>query len=104
MSPKETERKERVLELYYLDPGELDMAVRAAKAAAAVRIYKQDPDEKLLRRVCDLTNALGRIPKVCEMAGSPYIKSRLGGWNRVLEKAGLKTVSPKRAACPSKKK
>lgn len=58
-----------------------------------VYIYSGKTDEELCEIVRTYARKLGRTPKKDEVPGSRYIKSRLGPWPRVLEKAGVKEVS-----------
>jgi hypothetical protein len=65
------------------------------EAQFAVR-HKNDTDEKLLQYLVDKAAELGRIPTKRDIPGYTYIKSRLGAWPRVLEKAGLRERRPKK--------
>lgn len=66
------------------------------REAAFAFQHKNDTDDDLLKYVYDCSLLLGRPPKKDEVIGSTYLKSRLGPWPRILEKAGLKDISPRR--------
>ena len=53
----------------------------------------KETDEELLKRLKNLAEELGRLPKKEDVPGAYYIKQRLGPWPRIMEKAGLKPVS-----------
>ena len=57
--------------------------------------YKTETDEELYRYLQDLADELGRIPKKSDVPAYGYIKSRLGNWPRIMEKAGIKPVNEK---------
>ncbi len=60
-----------------------------------IKRYKKESDEQLFQYLRDIANELGRIPKKSEVPAFGYIKSRLGNWPRILEKAGIKPVRKK---------
>lgn len=51
--------------------------------------HKEDTEEQLIAYVRGFAKALGRTPNAGEIIGGPYIASRLGGWDAVVQKAGL---------------
>ncbi len=57
--------------------------------------HKSDTDEELLSYLKSIAVKTGHAPSKHEVIGFAYIKSRLGPWPRVLEKAGLKEAKPK---------
>ncbi len=59
--------------------------------------YKKKSDEQLYQYLRDIADELGRVPKKSEVPAYGYIKSRLGSWPRILEKAGIKPVHKKSA-------
>lgn len=61
-----------------------------------VALYRMESDEQIYQRLRCLAAKLGRPPTKAEVPGFYYIKSRLGSWPRILEKAGLKPVSERR--------
>lgn|GEM_PF-6789102 len=63
---------------------------------AYVELYKKESDEQIYQRLRETAAELGRIPKKSEVPGAGYLKHRLGNWPRLMEKAGIKPVSPKR--------
>ncbi len=60
-----------------------------------IKRYKKESDEQLYQYLRDIADELGRIPKKSEVPAFGYIKSRLGSWPRILEKAGIKPVHKK---------
>ncbi len=71
---------------------------RFAMESAFAATHAGDSDETLLSYLKDCAAALNHIPTKKEVIGCRYLKQRFGSWNRVLEKAGLKTVTEKRVA------
>ena len=65
------------------------------KEAEFAKLHKKDSDEELLEYLKSCTKKLGRRPNKADVVGYTYIKSRLGPWNRILERAGLKEKSAK---------
>ena len=65
--------------------------------------HRSTDDDELLQIVRDKAFELGRPPKKSEVIGFVYIKSRLGPWPRVLEKAGLKRPRDPRPVASKKK-
>ena len=61
-------------------------------------IHREDTEEQLIAYVCGFAEALGRSPNAGEIIGGPYIASRFGGWEKVIESAGL----PKPGTMPSR--
>ncbi len=61
-----------------------------------IALYRMESDEQIYQRLRCLAAKLGRPPTKAEVPGFYYIKSRLGSWPRILEKAGLKPVSQRR--------
>ncbi len=68
------------------------------RESAFAKEHRNDSDEQLLQCVRDRAAELGRNPNKHEMPGFVYIKSRIGAWPVVLERAGLKQVNYKRLA------
>lgn len=56
--------------------------------------YKSKTDEELLKLIRDITKELGRPPKKEDVPAYYYLKQRFGPWPRMLERAGVKEVSP----------
>lgn len=63
---------------------------------AYIELYKQETDEQIYQRLREMATELGRMPKKSEVPGAGYLKNRLGNWPRLMEKAGIKPVSPRR--------
>lgn len=61
-----------------------------------IAIYRTESDEQIYQRLRCLAEKLGRPPTKADVPGFDYIKSRLGSWPRILERAGVKPVSHKR--------
>jgi hypothetical protein len=59
----------------------------------SIAFYRMESDEQIYQHLRCLAAELGRPPTKAEVPGFYYIKSRLGNWPRILEKAGLKPVS-----------
>ena len=57
--------------------------------------YAALSDEELLQIVRDFTQQEGRAPERCDLLCDVVLKQRFGPWNRVLEKAGVRSVSPR---------
>jgi len=57
--------------------------------------HRGDSDEALLSYLQEEATRLCHMPKKEEVIGFAYIKSRLGPWPRVLERAGLKKLRTK---------
>lgn len=51
--------------------------------------HKNDTEEQLIDYVREFANELGKTPNAGEIIGGPYIASRFGGWDRLLDRAGL---------------
>ena len=51
--------------------------------------HKGDTQEQLIAYVREFANELGRTPNAGEVIGGPYIASRFGSWERLLNQAGL---------------
>ena len=64
--------------------------------AQFAKLHKQDTDEELIEYLQKCAEKLGRPPNKKDVVGYGYIKSRLGPWHRILERAGLKPKSEKR--------
>ena len=77
-------------------------ALRRQEEIAFARAHKNDSDDELLAYVRNQGKRLGRIPLKREVIGFAYLKTRLGPWPRVLERAGLKEVSARRKAVTEK--
>jgi len=63
--------------------------------------HKDIDDRQLLQYVKDFAEELGRSPDACEVIGGSYIAQRFGGWEKVLEAAGLS--GPGEIPCPEKR-
>lgn len=64
--------------------------------AEFARLHRNDTDEELILYLRDCAEKLGRCPKKTDITGHTYLKTRLGPWPRILERAGLKEKSQKR--------
>lgn len=82
----------------FLTKEDREVLKRFAKETAFAAAHADDSDEELLAYLRDCAAALGHIPTKNEVIGCRYLKQRLGPWNRVLETAGLREVTPKRLA------
>jgi len=56
--------------------------------------YERMEDEAVLAILRRQAESLGHLPAKYEIPDAAYFKQRFGPWPRVLEKAGLKPVSP----------
>lgn len=63
--------------------------------------HRDIDDRQLLQYVKDFAEELGRSPDACEVIGGSYIAQRFGGWEKVLEAAGLS--GPGEIPCPEKR-
>lgn len=77
----------------YKMPANAEFLRREAEFA---RTHKRYTDEELLQYLRNCAVELGHTPLKKEVPGFTYLKSRLGPWPRVLEKAGLKEPKKKR--------
>lgn len=59
-----------------------------------IKEYQEKTDEELLDVIRKYSVQLGRPPIKADVPASEYIKDRLGPWPRILEKAGVKEISP----------
>ena len=51
--------------------------------------HRQDTEAQLVAYVQAFARELGHTPNAGEVIGGPYIAARMGGWDRVVEAAGL---------------
>lgn len=63
--------------------------------------HKEADEQQLLQYVKDFAEELGQSPDACEVIGGSYIAQRFGGWEKVLEAAGLS--GPGEIPCPEKR-
>jgi len=68
------------------------------READFARIHQNDSDEQLLQLVYNRAIELGRNPNKHDVEGFVYLKSRLGPWPVILERAGLKDVGRRRSS------
>lgn len=62
--------------------------------------HKEADEQQLLQYVKDFAEELGHSPDACEVIGGSYIAQRFGGWEKVLEAAGLSSTGE--ISCPEK--
>ena len=58
--------------------------------------YTEMSDEELLEIIRKRTQELGRPPNKNEVEGARYFKARFGPWPRMLEVAGVKSISERK--------
>jgi hypothetical protein len=63
---------------------------------AYLAFYRKKSDEQIYQYLRDMAAQLGRVPLKSDIPASSHIKSRLGNWPRILEKAGLKPMGEQR--------
>ena len=63
--------------------------------------HKEADEQQLLQYVKDFAEELGHSPDACEVIGGSYIAQRFGGWEKVLEAAGLSSTGE--ISCPEKR-
>ncbi len=63
--------------------------------------HKEADEQQLLQYVKDFAEELGQSPNACEVIGGSYIAQRFGGWEKVLEAAGLSSTGE--ISCPEKR-
>lgn len=61
-----------------------------------IGIYRRMSDEELLGFIRSTGEELGRVPLKTDFVAFWYLKERFGPWPRILEAAGLKTVTERR--------
>ena len=63
--------------------------------------HREADDQQLLQYVKNFAEELGQSPDACEVIGGSYIAQRFGGWENVLQAAGLSC--PGEIPCPEKR-
>lgn len=67
-----------------------------AEEIALLEQYQKMSDEQLLARLREYAEETGTVPAKADWELAWYYNDRLGPWNRILEKAGLKSPSKTR--------